>query len=46
VVSWGPWTRVAADLPAEEFEPKRKELNDAIECARLRALDYFKKAQS
>ena len=46
VVSWGPWTRVPADLPAEEFEPKRKELNDAIECARLRALAYFNKAQS
>lgn len=45
VVSWGPWTRVPADLPSEDFEGKRAELNAAIECARLRALDYFKKAQ-
>jgi hypothetical protein len=45
VVSWGPWTRVPADLPSEDFERKRAELNAAIECARLRALDYFKKAQ-
>ena len=44
VVSWGPWTRVPAGLPAEAFEPKRAELNAAIECARLRALDHFKKA--
>jgi hypothetical protein len=46
VVSWGPSTRVPADLPAEEFESKRKELNAAIECARVRALEHFKKAQS
>ena len=44
-VSWGPWTRVPADLPPEEFEPKRQELNAAIECARLRSYDYFKKAK-
>lgn len=44
VVSWGPWTHVAADLPAEEFESKRSELNAAIESARLRALEHFKKA--
>jgi hypothetical protein len=31
-------------LPAEEFEHKREELNAAIERARLRALQYFKKA--
>jgi lysophospholipid acyltransferase (LPLAT)-like uncharacterized protein len=43
VVSWGPWTRVPADLAAEEFEHKREELNAAIERARLRALKYFKK---
>ena len=46
VVSWGPWTRVPAGLPAEAFEPKRAELNAAIECARLRALDHFKKASA
>ena len=43
-VSWAQWTRVPADLAPEEFEPKRQELNAAIERARLRALDYFKKA--
>ncbi len=42
-VSWGPWTRVAADLAAEEFEPKRAELNAAIERARQRAYEYFGK---
>ena len=45
VVSWGPWTRVPADLAADQFESKRAELNAAIECARRRALDYFKKAR-
>jgi lysophospholipid acyltransferase (LPLAT)-like uncharacterized protein len=44
VVSWAQWTRVPADLPAEEFEPNREELNAAIERARIRALDYFKRA--
>ncbi|MGA2352685.1 MAG: lysophospholipid acyltransferase family protein [Terracidiphilus sp.] len=43
-VSWARATRVAADLPSEEFEHKRAELNAAIERARIRALDYFKKA--
>ncbi len=45
VVSWGPWTRVPADLPAGELEGKRQELNAAIECARLRAFEYFRKAR-
>ncbi len=44
-VSWAQWTCVPADLPPEEFEHKRAELNAAIERARLRALDYFKKAK-
>jgi lysophospholipid acyltransferase (LPLAT)-like uncharacterized protein len=44
-VSWGPWTHVPADLAPEEFEPKREELNAAIECARLRSYEYFKKAK-
>ena len=44
VVSWGPWTRLPSNLSPEEFEPKREELNAAIEYARLRALDHFKKA--
>jgi hypothetical protein len=43
VVSWGPWTRVPSDLAADEFEPKREELNAAIEIARMRALEYFGK---
>jgi lysophospholipid acyltransferase (LPLAT)-like uncharacterized protein len=46
VVSWGPWTRVPADLAADQFEPKREELNAAIERARLRALDYFRKPRA
>jgi lysophospholipid acyltransferase (LPLAT)-like uncharacterized protein len=45
VVSWAQWTRVPADLSADEFEPKREELNAAIERARIRALDYFKRAK-
>jgi len=43
-VSWARWTDVPTDLPPEEFEPKRQELNAALERARLRALDYFKQA--
>jgi hypothetical protein len=41
VVSWGPWTRVPGDLPADQLEPKRVELNLAIERARHRALEYI-----
>jgi hypothetical protein len=44
-VSWARWTYVPVDLPTEQFEAKREELNAAIERARLRALDYFKKAR-
>jgi lysophospholipid acyltransferase (LPLAT)-like uncharacterized protein len=40
-VSWAQWTHVPSDLPPEEFELKRRELNAAIERARLRALAYF-----
>ena len=43
-VSWARWTRVPTELPAEEFEYKREELNAAIERARLRALAHFGKA--
>jgi lysophospholipid acyltransferase (LPLAT)-like uncharacterized protein len=42
-VSWAQWTHVPADLTPEQFEPQREELNAAIERARLRAIDYFKK---
>jgi lysophospholipid acyltransferase (LPLAT)-like uncharacterized protein len=45
VVSWAQWTYVPSDLPAEEFETKRMELNAAIERARLNAYAHFKKAQ-
>jgi lysophospholipid acyltransferase (LPLAT)-like uncharacterized protein len=44
-VSWAEWTHVPTDIAQEEFEPKREELNAAIERARLRALDYFGKAR-
>ena len=44
VVSWARQTRVPADLAPDQFEPKRQELNAALERARLRALDHFKKA--
>lgn len=43
-VSWAQWTHIPADLPAEEFETKRLELNAAIERARLKARAYFGKA--
>ena len=42
-VSWAQWTHVAPDLPAEEFEAKRVELNTALERARMRALAHFGK---
>jgi hypothetical protein len=45
VVSWAKGTHVPTDLPADEFEQKREELNAAIERARLRALEHFKKAK-
>jgi lysophospholipid acyltransferase (LPLAT)-like uncharacterized protein len=41
VVSWAQWTKVPADLPAEQFEMKRQELNDAMERARLRAYEHL-----
>lgn len=40
-VSWAQWTHVATDLPSEEFEAKRQELNDALERARKRAYEHF-----
>jgi lysophospholipid acyltransferase (LPLAT)-like uncharacterized protein len=45
VVSWAQWTRVPADTPEERFESKREELNAALERARLRAIEHFKKAR-
>jgi lysophospholipid acyltransferase (LPLAT)-like uncharacterized protein len=46
VVSWAQWTRVPVDLPAEQFETKREELNVAIERARIKALRHFGKSAS
>jgi lysophospholipid acyltransferase (LPLAT)-like uncharacterized protein len=46
IVSWGPWTHVPTDLTPDQFEPKREELNAAIETARIRALAHLGKAQS
>ncbi|HVC46552.1 MAG TPA: lysophospholipid acyltransferase family protein [Terracidiphilus sp.] len=43
-VSWAQWIRVESDLPDDEFESKRLELNDALERARMRALRHFGKA--
>lgn len=45
-VSWAQWTHVPGDLCNEQFEPKRQELNAALERARLRALDFFREAKS
>ena len=45
-VSWAQWTHVDADLAPEQFEPKRQELNAALERARLRALAHFGQAAS
>jgi lysophospholipid acyltransferase (LPLAT)-like uncharacterized protein len=44
VVSWANDVCVPSDLAAEEFESQRKEVDAALERARLRALDYFKQA--
>jgi lysophospholipid acyltransferase (LPLAT)-like uncharacterized protein len=41
VVSWAQWTHVPPDLPPDQFETKRQQLNDAIERARLRALAHL-----
>jgi lysophospholipid acyltransferase (LPLAT)-like uncharacterized protein len=43
-VSWAQWTHVPADLPAEQFETKRAELNAAMERARMRAYAHFGRA--
>ena len=43
-VSWAQWTTVPEDLPPEQYEAKRQELNDALERARKRALAHFGKA--
>jgi hypothetical protein len=45
-VSWAQWTLVEADLPPEQAETKREELNAAIERARLRAYAHLRKTTS
>jgi lysophospholipid acyltransferase (LPLAT)-like uncharacterized protein len=45
-VSWAQGTHVPRDLCPGQFEPKRQELNAALERARLRSLEYFGKAKS
>jgi lysophospholipid acyltransferase (LPLAT)-like uncharacterized protein len=42
-VSWARPTYVPADLAADQFEHMREQLNAAIERARKRALDHFRK---
>lgn len=42
-VSWSRWTYVPTDMPDSGFEPKREELNAAIERARIRALEHLGK---
>jgi lysophospholipid acyltransferase (LPLAT)-like uncharacterized protein len=46
VVSWSIPVQVPGDLAADQFEPKRAELNAALERARRLALDHFKKVQA
>ncbi len=43
-VSWAQWTHVAADITESELEPKREELDAAIERARKSALAHFGKS--
>jgi lysophospholipid acyltransferase (LPLAT)-like uncharacterized protein len=44
VVSWVNWMHIPQDLPADQFEAKRLELNDELEGARMRALDHLGQA--
>jgi len=46
VVSWAQWTHVSADLAPELLEPKRQELNAAMERARMRALEHLKQGRA
>lgn len=45
IVSWVRYTHVPTDLPADQFEAARLELNAAIERARIRALEHLKQAR-
>jgi lysophospholipid acyltransferase (LPLAT)-like uncharacterized protein len=46
IVSWARYTHVPADLPADNFEAARLELNAAIERSRLRALEHLKRGRT
>lgn len=46
VVSWARYMQVPADIPADQLEPWRRELNDAIERARLRAYEHLKRTHA
>lgn len=46
VVSWARDTRLPADFAAKDLEPWREQLNAALERARLRAIEHFRKAQA
>jgi len=46
VVSWTRSVHVPENLPVDQLEAKRQELNEALERARMRALDAFKKARA
>ena len=45
VVAWSRWISVPADTPDSALEPKREELNAAIERARRLALRQFEKVE-
>ncbi|HWT65523.1 MAG TPA: lysophospholipid acyltransferase family protein [Terracidiphilus sp.] len=45
-VSWAQWTHVEHEATTEDFEPKRQQLNDALERARHRALAHLGKAEA
>jgi lysophospholipid acyltransferase (LPLAT)-like uncharacterized protein len=44
-VSWTKAMCIPSDLSPEWFEPKREELNAALERARMSAIDHFRKAK-
>ena len=46
VVSWARGATVPQDLASDELEPRRAELNAALERARMRALEHLGQAQS
>lgn len=45
-VSWAKGMTIPADLSADQFEPRRQELDAALERARTRALDHFRKPRA